>query len=82
MTFKVANLSPRPTDRLFYDSSDAGTPECVCSRCGNNIETLEQLIRIAVGGIGEYRLCGNCCADANYLYRLRKTTNEGSIKTT
>jgi hypothetical protein len=27
-----------PTDRRFEDSPDDGTPECLCSRCGQVIE--------------------------------------------
>ena len=66
-----AKLVPKTTDRLFYDSTDDGMPECICSRCGNNIEALEQLIRIPVSGIGEYRLCGNCCVEQIITYPER-----------
>lgn len=54
------------TDRLFMDSPDAGTPECICSRCGKQIGMHEEdeviPIRLFVnqGRKGEYRYHPGC----------------------
>ncbi len=71
----VLDDAPRPTDRLFFDSPDAGEPTCVCSRCCQRISDREVPVRIVVkmrrsvldpGGdrMGEYRYHARCVSVA------------------
>jgi hypothetical protein len=49
------------SDKLFFDSPDAGQPECICSRCGNMIKEDETVIRVFHLKINaENRYCEKC----------------------
>jgi hypothetical protein len=68
MTILPNVLEARPTDTCFKYSPDAGTPECICSRCGNRIQAGEMPIRLTTtnkkGKVDknsmEYRYCEEC----------------------
>lgn len=67
-------LNIRPTDKAFDKSPDAGDPDCVCSRCGNQIQEGEFPIRFfTTNNAGEvdessmeYRLCEYCTTGEKY----------------
>lgn len=56
------------TDKLFKDSPDAGSDDCLCSRCSNKINEGEVPVRIWTTNEHdevdensmEYRYCENC----------------------
>jgi hypothetical protein len=37
-----------PSDKFFYDSPNAGEPECICSRCHTQILESEKVYRVAL----------------------------------
>lgn len=67
-------LEPRPTDISFKYSPSTGTPECICSRCGAQIEEGEMPIRVTTtndkGKVDknsmEYRFCELCTTGKKY----------------
>ncbi|ODS33558.1 MAG: hypothetical protein SCARUB_01292 [Candidatus Scalindua rubra] len=62
LEIKPESLDPRETDILFQDSPDEGLPECICSRCKQQIGEDELAIRLFIneGRDGEYRYCERC----------------------
>lgn len=68
------SIEVRITDKVYYDSPQAGHPNCICSRCGQHIkEDNAETIRawptepgdfgydpLAPGGT-EFRYCRSCC---------------------
>jgi hypothetical protein len=74
-------LEIKSTDKFFYDSPDAGDPDCLCSRCLKPIpEEDAPIIRAlptdpgdhgfdekAEGGT-EFRFCHSCCASMGIHY--------------
>jgi hypothetical protein len=62
MDFKI-----KPDDSIFSNSPDTGHPECICSRCGNEIGEDEVPIRIWPSETREYRFCENCQREAGIL---------------
>lgn len=70
------SLDPLSTDKAFADSPDTGLKQCVCSRCGCQIQEFEHPIRIwTTNGKGkvdqnslEYRYCQECTTGIKYFY--------------
>ncbi|RTL56252.1 MAG: hypothetical protein EKK37_17415 [Sphingobacteriales bacterium] len=64
------------TDKAFKTSPDAGHPDCLCSRCGNNINSEELPYRcFTINNDGhvdeqttEYRYCEACQKAAGFIF--------------
>lgn len=58
------------TDKKFFDSPDAGTDDCICSRCELPIAEEELVIRIADINeeCCEYRFCEMCTERAGVVF--------------
>jgi hypothetical protein len=84
-------LEVKVTDKFFYDSPDAGDPECICSRCGKQIpEKDSPILRCwpeksgdhgfdaAAKGGTEFRYCRQCCEQMGMTYPdgIEETENE------
>lgn len=67
-------LNIRPTDKVFDDSADTGSSDCLCNRCGNLIMDEEMPVRLyttnEAGKVNEnskeYRFCEYCTTGKKY----------------